>query len=90
MARANIFIRKENEEAWKRIANKSEWVNSTLGAVPVIKSEKVRKELKLPPVIKDPKDVTKTLPAESFNLCKHFANPKFCKHAKPGKPCKEK
>lgn len=28
--RANIFIRKDNEEAWEKIKNKSEWVNNLL------------------------------------------------------------
>lgn len=23
-----------------------------------------------------------------FSVCKHGSHPKFCKHAKPGKPCK--
>jgi len=29
--RANVYIRKENEEAWHKLENKSEWVNSKLG-----------------------------------------------------------
>lgn len=28
--RANIFIRQENENKWKAIANKSEWINAIL------------------------------------------------------------
>lgn len=42
-----------------------------------------------PRVIKEPRDVSKTLSAESFNgFCKHGYAPTFCKHAKGGKPCK--
>lgn len=28
--RANIYIRKENEEAWEKLENKSDWVNERL------------------------------------------------------------
>jgi len=31
--RVNIWIRKENEEAWKAIENKSEYVNNLIGYV---------------------------------------------------------
>lgn len=30
MARANIYIRAENEERWKLIENKSHWINAML------------------------------------------------------------
>lgn len=29
--RANVFIRQENEDAWRALDNKSEWINERLG-----------------------------------------------------------
>lgn len=33
MPHANIWIRKENQDKWERITDKSDWVNSRLSAV---------------------------------------------------------
>lgn len=43
-------------------------------------------ESKAPPVIKEPKQVLESVPVEK--PCRHGFPAKYCKYAKPGKPCK--
>ena len=41
MARADIYIRKENEKVWAEVDNKSEWVNKLLELVGVAGSDAI-------------------------------------------------
>lgn len=104
MARANVYIRKENEASWSSINHKSNWVNEMLrsqreagsrfGAP--FRSDTL--ELKKAEVI--PVDTTKYPnraedkiaimddPKDWVKPCKHGADPRFCKLAKNGKVCK--
>lgn len=86
--RANIYIRKENEEVWDNLVDKSDWVNWHLAAKRTKGATK--KNRGAAPDIKiehTPKD-TNPFVGLAKDLCKHGAHPKLCKHAKPGKECK--
>ena len=77
--RANVYIRKENEEAWAALSDKSAWVNGRLQEGLTEQEVANFDELGIAAV-------TSRIPPTK--TCKHGANPRFCKHAKPGKSCK--
>lgn len=90
---ATIYIRKENEDKWNSIEDKSAFVNLALGGtdVPVVNSAiKQRKEIEkiLEPHLTVMKEKKMATGDTDYKLCKHGAYPQFCKFAKPGKPCK--
>ena len=73
---ANIWIRKENEETWKSIQDKSDWLNKHLSAEGPPRVQPV----KLP---RGPR----VNPLDDL-MCKHGFDPRLCKFTKPGKICK--
>ena len=87
MARANIYIHKENEERWEKLEKKSEWVNAMLAVKPMTVTDvyMLDQEVEYANKMKEKKMATDD---KDYKLCKHGAYPAFCKHASPGKPCK--
>ncbi len=104
MPDAKIYIRTEDLDKWNAIEKKSEFIHNALNPAHLsIQSRDGSPEvLSVIQPIKPPKDMfTKADNIEDdrhreladdeslqFKLCKHLADPKFCKHAKNGKPCK--
>lgn len=100
--RANIYIRKENEEAWEQLADKSMQVNHWLavmkGSPSTKKPEKESITIstsQVEPTIDNPfsyKQVDKVDAIKGIltdaPTCKHGYDPELCKYAKPGKECK--
>jgi hypothetical protein len=89
MPRVNVYIRKENEERWLALQDKSAWVNKRLkdGAVKVpIKDLKFAAQQ--PPTLASMQKAYEIGDKLYNATCKHGSDPKYCKHAKPGKPCK--
>lgn len=94
---ATIHIRTSDEHIWKAITNKSEFIHKALNrlieneVVEVIAPAPIKESLKAGfEAIETPdEDITAVQEVKpSFKLCKHGADPKFCRFAKPGKPCK--
>lgn len=87
MARANIYIHKENEERWEKLEKKSEWVNAMLAVKPFSDADlhMIEQKVNYTHKLKE-----KKMPNgdTDYKLCKHGAYPQFCKFAKPGRPCK--
>jgi hypothetical protein len=81
--RVNIWIRKENEEKWNNVPDKSNWINTILSNSD--DTSRYGKERPSPagPIVEV---LSEVLP--EIKLCKHGSDPKFCKFSKPGKPCK--
>lgn len=73
--RTNIYIRKDNEDTWDAIDNKSEWVNERLDKpaidIAVSNLPKEAYELQVAPII--------TKRNEDMKFCKHNAVVGFCK-----------
>jgi hypothetical protein len=103
MPRVNIFIRKDNQDKWNAIPDKSNWINTILenaddtsrfGAIrPGPAGPMVSVLSEAPGAVGEMIDkafdngqgLTYFI---DFKPCKHGADPKFCRFAKPGKPCK--
>lgn len=67
---STVYIRKENEETWKAVENKSEWLNERLDHKTLVVSDRlVESEL--------PHDMQKVIKDMSF--CKHGVVKGFCK-----------
>lgn len=87
----NIYISPENEKHLRKEESMSGLINRLLGEY--YSQERVTKKVRIEtPAEKITSGATpkpKVL-FESFgsSLCKHGADPAFCKHAKPGKECK--
>jgi hypothetical protein len=94
MPRVTQYIREEDMDKWKAIKNKSEFIHNALKDVAFWTDGK--HSMNTPGPVKELYDnkPIKTIEANEgvvlkpVKLCKHNANPLFCKHAKPGKPCK--
>lgn len=72
MPHANIWIRRENWDKWQALEGKAGFVNKHLEEA-----------------LNIPKRVDLAYAADlQVEPCKHGFAPKFCKHARPGKPCK--
>lgn len=91
MPRVDIWIRKENEDTWNSIGDKSRWVNDRLSRQTELKKEITK------PLVFEPKFAQEYPPEPIMKIaeikpdwksCKHGADPEFCKFSKPGKPCK--
>lgn len=86
--RVNIFIRKENEEAWKAIPNKSEWVNTLLADTNEHKQEVAdyivastpQTEYSLEQFLQDYSDPTQKKPPHPTYGYPCCHNPTPCKH----------
>lgn len=97
--RVNIYIRKEDEEAWNSIVDKPQWIHEGLATGLAVISPKYI-DIDFDALREAGNAMAKTLvqPKNRFGIdedgsvrqftCKHGYDPKFCKHAKPGKPCK--
>lgn len=90
MPRTTVYIRNDDLEKWKLIENKAELISQAINRSiiqPVIKKSgeiKTRQTIVPSSVIPLLEKVT----GSDWKPCKHGADPKFCKFAKPGKPCK--
>lgn len=98
----NIYINVQNIERLSKEPNKSGLINELLDAhyghlssYPKIRlsdSGIVENEsdvrFDLPPVITQPKEALNAVKGQLDKTCKHGFPPAFCKHSKPGKPCK--
>lgn len=73
MARANIYIRKENEEAWEGLLDKSEWVNYHL-------TERSTKGETSPiDTLNEIDEIIEEVDSKDYSLCKHDAVKGMCK-----------
>lgn len=78
MAKVTIWIRKEDEEKWNAIENKPAWLHEQIN----------HSRLGIPAINGIPLNTSAGRKEESKLFCKHGADPKLCKYAQPGKPCK--
>jgi len=82
MPQVTVYIRDDDLKKWKTLKKKSEFIHSALNrtnkGIPleVIGTAAAKKGPNYNPPTTLPK------------LCKHGSDPKFCKFAKNGKPCK--
>jgi len=88
--RTNIYIRKENEDKWNAIPDKSKWINTLLsnsddtsryGTVKETPAGPMVEVLSadLPPASKAGKEPLNT-ETKDYSLCKHNQVKGFCKH----------
>lgn len=61
--RVNIYIRKDNEDAWSKLSNKSDWVNKQFDKM-VIPMTPAQTEVTVPAA-------TKKITQEKIKYCKH-------------------
>ena len=72
MPHANIWIRKENEEAWESIQEKSEWLNDILSGL----GSEAPKPKNFVSQAKVDKSTKTSL--RDYGLCEHGAGPRLC------------
>jgi len=70
---ATIYIRKENEQKWLDIADKSNWINSLLQNSDSTKEYGAVRETPVGPMV--------TVLSEELKTCKHGYSPELCKFA---------
>lgn len=98
LIKKTVYIREEDLELWKNCPNKSLMVHNALN-INFIDSpttaeqiqdivEAQERPVKTSTKFAPHNIVTNMATGEKFLSCKHGYNPKFCKHAKGGKPCK--
>lgn len=93
-----VYIREEDLVAWNNIPNKAKWIHE--GITERILEPESPESLT---VVSSSVTMTKENPSQFMQIdrkkalagefapvksCKHGYDPRFCKHAKPGKPCK--
>lgn len=97
MPKVTVYVRKDDYSKWQAVKKKTELLANVLNRnLQEIHNEWDNiedKELYGYKVVRDPEEVIKklrevTVQPPSFKPCKHNADPKFCRFAKPGKPCK--
>lgn len=104
MPKVTVYVRKEDYPKWKAIEEKTEFIHKSLSNFeiayrPTPKVNLLRQvkyfnkpTLQIPVGLdptKEPHEALNEIVEKlDFKLCKHGADPKLCKFAKPGKPCK--
>lgn len=83
MPDVKVYIREENMEKWKAIPKKADWINTLLANSDDTSRYGKAENSPVGPVVPVLSEVV-----PSGELCKHGADPDFCKFAKPGKRCK--
>lgn len=81
-------FRAKTKEAFDRAASGETVEIDRNGAVYTLLLKEPTIKMQLPKIIKEPVDFKPQLVDPAFKPCRHNADPKFCRHAKPGKPCK--
>jgi hypothetical protein len=87
MPQVTTYIRKDDMDKWQAIEKKSEFIHNALNKKPEpvgVYGQGLPEKVE-PLIINNSKDVLKTT---GSGLCKHGADPKYCKFAKNGKVCK--
>lgn len=77
MPTISVFIRVDDLPKWKALEKKSQWLHDRL----------IEKPFRAQTLNEQVSTVKKIINAPD-KLCKHGADPKFCKFSKPGKLCK--
>lgn len=86
MPSVQVYIREEDYDKWKAIEKKSEFIHNALKEPDELISTDATKGTAVSTV--KPASIPSVFVKPIGSFCKHGYDPKFCKHAKPNRPCK--